>query len=145
MTVYGITTDYEYTSTHQRERLLVWSPPFFSVFEGEALSLPNGAGYMVTTYNGDKVRVACPSPRTDANYQEVDDAIGAALNAHHTAKEAAYVAEKTARLEYLRGEIEAERISYGELAELESLARFIDPADTLLLQWANVPEFEDEA
>lgn len=44
------------------------------------------------------------------------------------------------RLEYLRGEIEAERISYGEIAELQSLADRIDPEDVLLLQWAGVPE-----
>lgn len=45
-----------------------------------------------------------------------------------------------ARLEYLRGEIEAERISYGELAELQGLAEYIEPGDNLLLQWAGVPE-----
>ena len=45
-----------------------------------------------------------------------------------------------ARLEYFRAEIEAERISYGEIAELQELAKFIEPGDTLLLQWANVPE-----
>ena len=44
------------------------------------------------------------------------------------------------RLEYLRGEIEAERISYGEIAELEDLATYIDPGDVQLLQWAGVPE-----
>ena len=44
------------------------------------------------------------------------------------------------RLEYLRKEIEAERISYGEIAELQSLAKYIDPDDVLLLQWADVPE-----
>ena len=44
------------------------------------------------------------------------------------------------RLEYLRGEIEAERISYGEIAELQSLAKYIDPGDMLLLEWAGVPE-----
>lgn len=49
------------------------------------------------------------------------------------------------RLEYLRGEIEAERISGYEIAELAGLAEYIDAADTLLLQWAGVPEFpEDE-
>ena len=48
------------------------------------------------------------------------------------------------RLEYLRGEIEAERISYGEIAELQSLAEFIEPGDVLLLQWAGVPEFNEE-
>ena len=92
MTVYGITEDYDYTSTHKRERLMIWSGAFMSTYEGEALSLPNGAGYMVTVYGSYflepvKVRVACPSPRTDANYQEVDAAIGAALNTHHTATE----------------------------------------------------------
>ena len=44
------------------------------------------------------------------------------------------------KLEYLRGEIEAERISYGELAELQTLAEHIDPSDNLLLEWAGVPE-----
>ena len=50
-------------------------------------------------------------------------------------------AEIKARLEYLRGEIEAERISYGEIAELQDLAAHIEPGDVLLLQWAGVPEF----
>jgi DNA repair ATPase RecN len=39
------------------------------------------------------------------------------------------------RLKYLRGEIEAERISYGEIVELQELASYIDPSDTLLMQW----------
>ena len=47
------------------------------------------------------------------------------------------------RLEYLRQEIEAERISTGEIAELMSLRKHIDPSDTLLLEWAGEPEFED--
>ena len=45
------------------------------------------------------------------------------------------------RLEYLRGEIRAERISYGEIAELQSLAKYIEPGDVELLEWAGVPEF----
>ena len=48
--------------------------------------------------------------------------------------------EIKARLEYLRCEIKAERISYGEIAELESLADHIDSSDVLLLEWAGVPE-----
>lgn len=47
------------------------------------------------------------------------------------------------RLEELRAEIRAERISYGELAELQSLAKHIDEGDTELLQWAGVEEFTD--
>ncbi len=48
-----------------------------------------------------------------------------------------------ARLEELRAEIRAERISYGEIAELESLAEHIEPGDVELLEWAGVPEFTD--
>jgi hypothetical protein len=45
-----------------------------------------------------------------------------------------------ARLRYLRGEIEKERISYGEISELQDLAKYIEPGDVLLLEWAGVPE-----
>ena len=45
------------------------------------------------------------------------------------------------RLEYLRQELRAERISYGELAELQALAEHIDPGDVELLEAAGVPEF----
>lgn len=47
------------------------------------------------------------------------------------------------RLEYLRGEIRAERISYGEIAELQDLVEHIDPFDVELLEWAGVPEFPE--
>lgn len=47
------------------------------------------------------------------------------------------------RLEYLRGEIEAERISYGEIAELQGLAEHIDPSDVVLREWAGIPEFAE--
>ena len=42
------------------------------------------------------------------------------------------------RLEYLRGEIKKECISYGEIAELESLAKYIESSDVLLSDWARV-------
>lgn len=48
------------------------------------------------------------------------------------------------RLEYLRGEIRAERISWGELAELQDHAGHIEPDDVELLEWAGVPEREPE-
>lgn len=51
--------------------------------------------------------------------------------------------EAKKRLEYLRGEIRAERISYGEIAELQSLAPFIEAGDVELLEWAGVPEFQN--
>ena len=47
------------------------------------------------------------------------------------------------RLDYLRKDLQAERISYGELCELAQLAPFIDPSDIELLEAAGVPEFED--
>ena len=47
------------------------------------------------------------------------------------------------RLKYLRTELRNERISYGELAELAGLAKYIDPEDTELLEVAGVPEFEE--
>lgn len=44
------------------------------------------------------------------------------------------------RLAYLRRELRAERISYGELCELQDLAPHIDPSDVELLEAAGVPE-----
>ncbi len=49
-------------------------------------------------------------------------------------------AEIKERLEYLRGELQAERISLGELAELQSLAEHISPDDVELLEAAGVRE-----
>jgi hypothetical protein len=40
-----------------------------------------------------------------------------------------------ARLEEIRAEIRAERVSYGELAELQSLAAHIDEDDAELRSW----------
>jgi len=48
------------------------------------------------------------------------------------------------RLEELRQELRAERISFGELAELQGLAEHIDPGDVELLEAAGVPEFGDD-
>lgn len=49
-----------------------------------------------------------------------------------------------ARLDYLRKEILAERISYAEIAELQDLAKHIEKGDVLLLQWAGIKEHDDE-
>jgi len=46
----------------------------------------------------------------------------------------------TARLEELRAEINAQMISYGEIAELQSMVEDIDPDDVELLEWAGVEE-----
>ena len=47
------------------------------------------------------------------------------------------------RLEYLRGELRAERISTSELIELQALAQHIEPGDVELLEAAGVPEHEE--
>jgi len=46
------------------------------------------------------------------------------------------------RLDYLRQELRSERISYGEIFELQSLAQYIEKGDVELLEAAGVPEFE---
>ena len=81
MRSFGVRTEYEDPRT--RHCITVWSGPFYHTFEAEGLSLPKNAGYMLTTYNGGKVRVACPAPRDDENYQEVDAAISVALAEHY--------------------------------------------------------------
>ena len=44
------------------------------------------------------------------------------------------------RLEEIRQSIKAENISYGEIAELQGLARFIESGDVELLEWVGVKE-----
>ena len=79
-TIYGVAKDYDYAG--KRERLTVWSGPFASLFEADALSLPKGDGYMVTLRTGEKIRVTSPVGRDDKNYREIDSAINAAINEH---------------------------------------------------------------
>lgn len=50
----------------------------------------------------------------------------------------------TARLEYLRDEINNERISQSEIYELQTLVPYIEPGDLQLLEWAGVPEFSTD-
>jgi hypothetical protein len=50
------------------------------------------------------------------------------------------VAGQKQRLEEIRASLRAESVSYGELAELQSLAAHIDPDDVELLEPAGVPE-----
>ena len=44
------------------------------------------------------------------------------------------------RLEYLREQIEAECISYSEIAELQNLTEYIEPDDVVLLEWTMIEE-----
>jgi len=52
--------------------------------------------------------------------------------------------EHTERLEELRAILRDETMSYGELAELQGLAEFIEPGDVELLEAAGVPEFPED-
>ncbi len=51
------------------------------------------------------------------------------------------MSDEQKRLEYLREQIVAENISYGEIAELQDLKEHIDKGDVLLLEWAGVDEY----
>jgi hypothetical protein len=75
MSKYGVRTEYDYNDTHKRDCVTVWSGAFSLVYEATGFSLPRNDGYMLTTYNGDKIRVSCPCPRTESNYLEVDAAV----------------------------------------------------------------------
>lgn len=77
-------------------------------------------------------------------YQRIGENYSLAYRTKREAEEAEKLSASR-RLEYLRGEIRAERISYGEIAELVSLAEHIEPGDVELLEWAGVEEFPDES
>lgn len=57
-------------------------------------------------------------------------------------QEMARQSEPAARLEHLRGRLHAQNISYGELAELQSLADHIQPGDVELAEAAGIDEHE---
>ena len=80
---FGVATNYDANEKSKRDHLDVWEGAFMSSHTASGVSLPKGDGYMLATYNGDKVRVTCPTPRTEATYQAVDQAINAALNAFY--------------------------------------------------------------
>ena len=75
---FSVASDYAYNATHKRDCVTVWSGQFCDTWEATGFSLPSG-GYSLTLYGGEKVRVPCPSPRTQDNYQEVDAAISSAI------------------------------------------------------------------
>lgn len=79
---YGVMKDYDYSATHKRERLTVWSGAFASQYEAVAYSLPKGDGYMLRLWDK-RIRVECPTPRDDTTYEEIDRAINAALNDYY--------------------------------------------------------------
>jgi polyhydroxyalkanoate synthesis regulator phasin len=52
--------------------------------------------------------------------------------------------QATKRLDEIKKSIEKENISYGEIAELQTLIEYIDDGDVVLLEWAGVPEGESK-
>lgn len=79
--------------------------------------------------------------RGDYKFSEISEEVSSSVKAKKKADYQEQTHKKIKeRLEYLRGEIEAERISYGEITELQSLSQYIAPSDTLLREWAGMPE-----
>lgn len=71
----------EYSPTFGRQNLTIWEGGYASSLVGRAVELPRHDGFMVTFLYDDetKLRVACPAPRTDENFHEVDEAIRTAI------------------------------------------------------------------
>lgn len=86
----------EYAPTSGRQNLTLWSGSFYSVFEGDARELPGHKGFMVTLEYGPRLRVECPAPRTDRNYEQVDAAIRNAIEKAERKADAATLARVAA-------------------------------------------------
>lgn len=85
----------EFAPKFGRQVLTLWSGSFMSDFEGTARELPGHNGFMITISHSlwsHKTRVSCESPRNDENYERVDAAIEAALNAAEAARHEVTVA-----------------------------------------------------
>lgn len=117
------------TKVAEGQRVVRYAPDLglFATWHGPGVTFFN-----VWNDKGEEVDVFS----TDADLATDEDA-GDAIVRHFN-----YLREQL--LEHLRGEIRAERMSYGELAQLQDLAPYIDPGDVELLEWAGVPEFPEE-
>jgi hypothetical protein len=114
--------------------------------------LVGDAGPRGSDFDPDEYIARCPACGDVIDYcqghGEMGDPAGFAILAahddgnHHECHPDGCEEAPERRLEYLRQEIRAERISYAELAELADLAPFIDERDVELLEWAGVPEKE---
>jgi hypothetical protein len=69
----------EYAPRFGRQALTIWTGQLADVYEGYALEMPKHNGYMLKLSFGPSVRVECESPRTDENYERVDEALAAAF------------------------------------------------------------------
>lgn len=82
----------------------------------------------------------CGHPEWEDDYPEMSSNNWNGETGNHRSCEARI----PARLEELRAVIRSESISYGEIAELQSLADFIPEGDVELREWAGVPEFPED-
>lgn len=75
----GVTDNY--APPFGRQELNLWTGAFMSEHVGFAWELPKHNGYMVrANANTDlKLKVSCPAPRTDENYEIVDAALEKAV------------------------------------------------------------------
>lgn len=94
MTRYGIRNEYDdYTAS--ATSLTAWEGSFMSTWTATAERVRNGVkSFTLYTYAGDelhnRVRVILPEgvtmPRTDQNYEQIDQAVSDALNAWEAAR-----------------------------------------------------------
>lgn len=134
------------------ETLILHGTPMFVVVEQGYTGQLDALGASPPDWNGvpldafgDRPRFTIASDPIEADRVRKEDARNRAdvmFNGRAAPAAPANIAE---RLEYLRGEIRAERISMGEIAELQGLADEIAPGDMELLEWAGVPEEEAHA
>jgi hypothetical protein len=107
---------------HQEEIMTITEPLAWPEGHFTSVGIPVKDGYFLS-------RCKCGAERLITSLQE-----GWAWSSQHQ-KEA-----WQPRLEELRAAIDAENISWGEIAELQSLVEFIEPGDWELLAWAGDTE-----
>ena len=95
----------------------------------------------LNSYNGWKIVINKTGSRVTYNGYKIDEKGHAVDEVHEDSMEnLTDVITIKNKLECLRFELRAERISYGELLELASLREYILDGDVELLQAAGVPE-----
>lgn len=99
-------------------------------------------GYTRISYKGEEIAKHYLSATTQGTREafSIPEEISVTDWLHENYAEEIQKIDVAERLEYLRGELRAEQISYEELHELQTLAKYIDPSDVELLEAAGVPE-----
>lgn len=108
-----------------------------------------GGAVLVSEYGHEPTQTVHPDTTTHDRTRTTWDALAAMVKEwrNRYPNQRFYIVPGTvipARLEYLRGELRGECISWSGLHELQNLAPFIDPGDVELLEPAGVPEHPDD-